>query len=244
MLLGFLFAWMFIALSQGEQAAMTPVTALWLFALPLMDTVGVMLRRLWLGKSPFRPDRYHLHHLFVRAGFRVCDVVAFAVVMQVAFALVGVGGPAARRTGVSDVLAVPRRFRGLLLLILRPWRLVPWLRRLNRWLGMPSAQVRGIFRRLSAQGTVSGSPRSDFGRAWQRLRLPARCVRDGLVFGRRTQRLLHRARSHRGRRAFDRPHPAPCRTRSGGNWPGSTDSKCVCSSLVNRATIVASATRR
>jgi UDP-GlcNAc:undecaprenyl-phosphate GlcNAc-1-phosphate transferase len=29
----------------GERAAMTPVTALWLFALPLMDTVGVMLRR-------------------------------------------------------------------------------------------------------------------------------------------------------------------------------------------------------
>jgi UDP-GlcNAc:undecaprenyl-phosphate GlcNAc-1-phosphate transferase len=47
---------------------MTPVTALWLFALPLMDTVGVMLRRIWLGKSPFRPDRHHLHHLFVRAG--------------------------------------------------------------------------------------------------------------------------------------------------------------------------------
>jgi UDP-GlcNAc:undecaprenyl-phosphate GlcNAc-1-phosphate transferase len=68
MLLGFLFAWLFIALSQGEPAAMTPVTALWLFALPLMDTVGVMLRRIWLGKSPFRADRHHLHHLFVRAG--------------------------------------------------------------------------------------------------------------------------------------------------------------------------------
>jgi UDP-GlcNAc:undecaprenyl-phosphate GlcNAc-1-phosphate transferase len=85
MLLGFLFAWLLIALSQGgdEAAVMTPVTALWLFALPLMDTVGVMLRRIWLGKSPFRADRHHLHHLFVRAGFRVCDVVAVAVLMQV-----------------------------------------------------------------------------------------------------------------------------------------------------------------
>jgi UDP-GlcNAc:undecaprenyl-phosphate GlcNAc-1-phosphate transferase len=143
-LLGFLFAWIFIALSQGEQAAMTPVTALWLFALPLMDTVGVMLRRLWLGKSPFRPDRYHLHHLFVRAGFRVCDVVAFAVVMQVAFALVGVAG---LLLGVPEYLMF-WLFLGVFavycLLILRPWRLVPWLRRVNRWLGMPSAQVRGI----------------------------------------------------------------------------------------------------
>jgi UDP-GlcNAc:undecaprenyl-phosphate GlcNAc-1-phosphate transferase len=34
MLLGFLFAWLFIALSQGEQAAMPPVTALWLLRCP------------------------------------------------------------------------------------------------------------------------------------------------------------------------------------------------------------------
>ncbi len=144
-LLGFLFAWILVALSQGESAAMTPVTALWLFALPLMDTVGVMLRRLWLGKSPFRPDRHHLHHLFIRAGFRVCDVVVFAAIMQGVFALVGIGGL---------LLGVPEYvmfwlFLGVFalyaLLILRPWRLVPWLRQLNRWLGMPSGQVRGIF---------------------------------------------------------------------------------------------------
>ncbi|MEF8700728.1 MAG: MraY family glycosyltransferase [Candidatus Accumulibacter sp. UW26] len=144
-LLGFLFAWLLIGLSQGEQAVMTPVTALWLFALPLMDTVGIMLRRLWLGKSPFRPDRHHLHHLFVRAGFRVCDVVVFAAFMQGVFALVGIGGL---------LLGVPEYvmfwlFLGVFalygLLILRPWRLVPWLRQLNRRLGMPSGQVRGIF---------------------------------------------------------------------------------------------------
>lgn len=145
MLLGFLFAWLFIALSQGEQAAMPPVTALWLFALPLMDTVGVMVRRIWLGKSPFRADRYHLHHLFVRAGFRVSDVVAFAAAMQLVFGLVGVGG---LLLGVPDSLMFGL-FLGVFglyfVLILRPWRVVPWLRRINRALGLPSVQVRGIF---------------------------------------------------------------------------------------------------
>jgi UDP-GlcNAc:undecaprenyl-phosphate GlcNAc-1-phosphate transferase len=145
MLLGFLFAWLFIALSQRERAAMTPVTALWLFALPLMDTVGVMLRRLWLGKSPFRPDRHHFHHLFVRAGFRVCDVVAVAVLLQLVFALIGVCGL---------LLDVPEYlmfwlflgvFAVYLLVMLRPWRLVPGLRRVGRWLGLPSVDVRGIF---------------------------------------------------------------------------------------------------
>jgi hypothetical protein len=114
MLLGFVFAWLLIALSQGGEAAvMTPVTALWLFALPLMDTVGVMLRRIWLGKSPFRADRHHLHHLLVRAGFRVCDVVAVAVLMQFVFASDRCRWPVAAGSRVPDVLAVHRRFRRL-----------------------------------------------------------------------------------------------------------------------------------
>jgi UDP-GlcNAc:undecaprenyl-phosphate GlcNAc-1-phosphate transferase len=145
MVLGFLFAWLFIALSQGDSPAMTPVTALWLFALPLMDTVSVMLRRIWLRKSPFRPDRHHLHHLFVRAGYRVCDVVAFAALAQLLLGLIGVGGL---------LLGVPEYvmfwlflcvFGAYFLLILRPWRLVPGLRRVSRTLGLPSVQVRGIF---------------------------------------------------------------------------------------------------
>ena len=149
MLLGFVFAWLLIALSQGgeggEAAAMTPVTALWLFALPLMDTVGVMLRRIWLGKSPFRADRHHLHHLLVRAGFRVCDVIALAVVMQIVCALVGVGGLLLRVPEYLMFWLFLGVFAVYLLIIARPWRLVPWLERFHRRFGLPSAQVRGIF---------------------------------------------------------------------------------------------------
>ena len=145
MVLGFVFAWLFIALSQGESPAMSPVTALWLFALPLMDTVGVMLRRIWLGKSPFRPDRHHLHHLLVRAGFRVCDIVAFSVLMQLGLGLIGVAG---MLLGVSEFLMFwlfLSLFVAYCLVIMRPWRLVPHLRRLNLSLGLPSAQAQGIF---------------------------------------------------------------------------------------------------
>jgi len=111
----------------------------------LMDTVGVMLRRIWLGKSPFRPDRYHLHHLFVRAGFRVCDIVAVAVFGQLGLGLIGVGG---------WLLGVPQYvmfwlFLGVfalyLWLIMRPWRLVPRLRGISRVLGLPPVQAHGIF---------------------------------------------------------------------------------------------------
>ncbi|WP_374682218.1 MraY family glycosyltransferase [Accumulibacter sp.] len=145
MVLGFLFAWLFIALSQGDSPAMTPVTALWLFALPLMDTVGVMLRRIWLRKSPFRPDRHHLHHLFVRAGYRVCDVVAFAAFAQLFLGLVGVGGLLLEVPEYLMFWLFVGVFVAYFLVILRPWRLVPGLRRINRAFGLPSVQVRGIF---------------------------------------------------------------------------------------------------
>lgn len=145
MLLGFVFSWLFIGLSQGAQAVMTPVTALWLFALPLMDTVGVMSRRIWLGKSPFRPDRYHLHHLFVRAGFRVCDIVAVAVLAQVGLGLIGVAG---WWIGVPEFVMF-WLFLGVfamyLWLIMRPWRLVPRLRGISRVLSLPPVQAHGIF---------------------------------------------------------------------------------------------------
>jgi len=62
-------------LSQGENPAIAPVTALWLYAVPLFDTVSVMVRRIWLKRSPFKADRGHLHHLLVDAGFRVRQVV-------------------------------------------------------------------------------------------------------------------------------------------------------------------------
>ena len=145
MLLGFLFAWILIALSQGEQPAMTPVTALWVFGVPLLDTVGVMLRRLWLGKSPFRADRNHLHHLFIRAGFRVCDTVFILAIVQLTLGAIGLAGL---------WLGVPEYWMfGLFLLVFaiyffaiaRPWQIVPNLRCLNLALGMPSVQARGVF---------------------------------------------------------------------------------------------------
>ena len=66
--LGFALAWFAISLSQGEHRAMAPVTALWILALPLIDTVSILLRRVLSGRSPFSGDRDHLHHLLLMAG--------------------------------------------------------------------------------------------------------------------------------------------------------------------------------
>ena len=37
--------------------------------IPLFDTVRVMTMRMLRGKSPFRPDKTHMHHLFIDMGF-------------------------------------------------------------------------------------------------------------------------------------------------------------------------------
>lgn len=36
---------------------------------PVFDTVRVMVSRIMKGKSPFNPDKTHLHHLFIELGF-------------------------------------------------------------------------------------------------------------------------------------------------------------------------------
>jgi len=42
--------------------------ALGLFILPTFDTIRVFLYRIYLGKSPFDPDKNHIHHLLLDAG--------------------------------------------------------------------------------------------------------------------------------------------------------------------------------
>lgn len=36
---------------------------------PVFDTLRVMIVRMLMGNSPFRPDKTHLHHLFIELGF-------------------------------------------------------------------------------------------------------------------------------------------------------------------------------
>lgn len=67
--LGFILAWLFITLSQDGAKPLSPVVAGWIFGVPLMDSVSVMVRRLSHGKSPFKADRNHMHHRIMDRGY-------------------------------------------------------------------------------------------------------------------------------------------------------------------------------
>lgn len=75
MLLGFMLAWSFVTLgndhNEAGARAFMPMTAVWLIAVPLLDTTTLMWRRWKAGNSAFVADQHHFHHAFLRAGFTV-----------------------------------------------------------------------------------------------------------------------------------------------------------------------------
>ena len=75
--------------TQGKTHPISPVTALWIIAIPLMDMVAIMYRRLRKGMSPFSPDRQHIHHLIMRAGFTSRQ--AFVLITLAAALLASIG---------------------------------------------------------------------------------------------------------------------------------------------------------
>jgi len=90
--LGFFLAWFLVSLSQGEHRLLAPVTALWLFALPLVDTVSMMLRRILRGRSPFRADREHFHHILLAAGFSPKQTLLLMMLLALLAAGIGLAG--------------------------------------------------------------------------------------------------------------------------------------------------------
>lgn len=83
--LGYVIAWTLIVLSQGTPRRISPGLVLWCVALPVMDTLAVMLRRMHRGVSPFTADRTHIHHLLMNAGLEpsrtLVSLVVFAAVL-------------------------------------------------------------------------------------------------------------------------------------------------------------------
>jgi UDP-GlcNAc:undecaprenyl-phosphate/decaprenyl-phosphate GlcNAc-1-phosphate transferase len=77
-----------------------PVVVLYIAAVPILDTLIVMIRRIRRGRSPFSPDKTHVHHILVRAiGSEDEDgklingtkrTVWFLVLLQVMFSGIGI----------------------------------------------------------------------------------------------------------------------------------------------------------
>jgi UDP-GlcNAc:undecaprenyl-phosphate GlcNAc-1-phosphate transferase len=100
-MLGAAIAFFAISLS-GRSSGEIPFPALlWLVAVPALDTLSLIVRRFWAGRSPFSADRQHLHHLFLESGATPGQASAIVVVLC---ALHGAIGTAGAVLGVPDGL--------------------------------------------------------------------------------------------------------------------------------------------
>ncbi len=208
MTLGLLLCWLLITITQGPNALVPPIVALWIFALPLVDTLSVMFRRMWMGKSPFSPDRNHLHHLLQRAGFRVENTVGIMGTLHFALGATGIAGA---WLGVPEgVLAIGWLvvFLAYFRLTARPWRFVPMLRGFHRACRPhPRTQPRRLHGQLHARARRADQrPRRPPARRKHRLPHPALPAQRHRRPGRRA---LRRGADHHRRRGRPAAPPGP-----------------------------------
>lgn len=124
MFLGFALSWFLITLSQGDDRAMSPATALWLFAIPLYETLTMIIRRTRNGRSPFSADREHIHHMLELAGYSKRMTVLIIVFASLLFASLGLFGHFYQVPEYVMFYSFIAVFVGYLLLIRRGWKLL------------------------------------------------------------------------------------------------------------------------
>jgi UDP-GlcNAc:undecaprenyl-phosphate GlcNAc-1-phosphate transferase len=83
-LLGYSAAVLAILVTQKSQHALSPALPLLLLAMPIADTLAVMAQRIAEGRSPFSPDRNHLHHRLLALGLTHHEAVFLIYAWQVA----------------------------------------------------------------------------------------------------------------------------------------------------------------
>ena len=91
-LLGFIVVWLTVCVSQGEAREISPVVGLWFATVPLADLFTCFVRRIAKGRSPMRSGREHFHHLLLRAGLSVRQVLAVLTGLGVLYAAIGLAG--------------------------------------------------------------------------------------------------------------------------------------------------------
>lgn len=81
-LLGFAVGVLSLMATQNGTGVISAATPVLLLALPILDTLSVMVQRLSEGRSPFSADRNHIHHKLLALGFRHHEAVMVIYAVQ------------------------------------------------------------------------------------------------------------------------------------------------------------------
>lgn len=88
---------------------------------PLLDTLRVFSIRIYKGKSPFSPDRNHIHHLLLDRGLSHRNVTAFCTGLNLSFiAMAYFGRSFGPTTLIASMVVVFYSLIGALMLVKKP----------------------------------------------------------------------------------------------------------------------------
>lgn len=111
LLLGLLLGWLAVRLAMAERPALAPITAVWILALPIADTVTLLFRRALRGRNPFHADQHHMHHILLGLGLSGGQTTALLFALALAL---GLGALAAGALGVPQHVMFYLYMAGLL----------------------------------------------------------------------------------------------------------------------------------
>jgi len=87
--LGFTLGIAVILLTQQQDSVMSTAIPLFLLGLPILDTLTVIVNRLMQRRSPFHPDKNHIHHRLLTLGFHHSEAVIIIYVIQFLMVITG-----------------------------------------------------------------------------------------------------------------------------------------------------------
>ncbi len=96
--LGLMIATIGIWLCQRPNHPLTPVTGLWIVAVPVFDLFSAIIRRVAQHRPIFAPDRDHLHHVLVESGLSAGTTLGLILSAGALLASMGI---------VADRFAIP-----------------------------------------------------------------------------------------------------------------------------------------
>jgi UDP-GlcNAc:undecaprenyl-phosphate GlcNAc-1-phosphate transferase len=148
--LGFTIGVLSILSTQGENSQVSTALPLLIVGVPILDTLNVMSTRLRQGRSPFSPDRNHLHHRLLEIGLGHAESVSVLYLLQAgAFLLAYFLRYESDLTIVIVFVSVSAAILGSLRLVeRRGWRLAP-----TEWLPLTAARLRDL-RRANGPATM------------------------------------------------------------------------------------------
>ena len=87
--IGFSIGFLVIVLSQEVHAAISPVVVIFLLGMPIIDTLTVMMQRLFERRPLFAADKNHIHHKLLKLGLDHYEAVLIIYCAQALLVSIG-----------------------------------------------------------------------------------------------------------------------------------------------------------